>query len=74
VFVDETEGTMRADRIDVSWDTEKSAWLVRIISGEEVIRRHCNFPQNADDQTLTSAAEKTAKDEGYEGGTVNIRR
>jgi hypothetical protein len=68
------EGIMQADRIDVSWDTAKSAWLVRITSGEEVIRRHCNFPQNADDQTLKSAAQKTAKDEGYDDGTVNIRR
>jgi hypothetical protein len=57
---------MRADRVELSWDAAKSSWLVRIESGEEVIRRHCNLPKNADDQTLRSAAQKTVQDEGYE--------
>jgi hypothetical protein len=67
---------MRADRVEVSWDAAKSKWLVRIQSGEEVIRRHCNVPRNADDQTLRAAAEKTVLDEGYEapGAAVTIRR
>ena len=30
---------MRADRVEVTWDKSKSNWLVRITSGEEVIRR-----------------------------------
>lgn len=68
------EETMQADRIDVSWDQAKSNWLVRITSGEEVIRRHCNGAQNADDQTLRAAALKTAQDEGYEAAAVNIQR
>ncbi|HLV95972.1 MAG TPA: hypothetical protein VKS44_12330 [Candidatus Acidoferrales bacterium] len=65
---------MRADRVEVSWDDDKSKWLVRIASGEEIIRRHCDLPRNADDQTLRTAAQKTATDEGYEIGTVDIRR
>jgi len=65
---------MQADRVDVSWDQGKSSWLVRIASGEEVIRRHCSMPKDADEQSLRSAAQKTARDEGYEGGVINIQR
>jgi hypothetical protein len=65
---------MRADSVDVSWDQGKSNWLVRITSGEEVIRRHCDAPKNADEQSLRAAAQKTAADEGYEVSTVNIQR
>jgi hypothetical protein len=68
------EETMQADRIDVSWDQAKSNWLVRITSGEEVIRRHCGGAKNADDQTLRAAALKTAQDEGYDAAPVNIQR
>ncbi|HEY1526809.1 MAG TPA: hypothetical protein VGH51_11275 [Candidatus Angelobacter sp.] len=57
---------MRADRAEVSWDAEKSKWLVRIAVGEEVIRRYCNLPQNAGQQDLRIAAQKTLHDEGYE--------
>lgn len=67
---------MRADKVEVSWDNAKSAWLVRIQSGEEVIRRHCKAPKDADDKTLRANAEQTVKDEGYEpdGAVVTIRR
>jgi hypothetical protein len=65
---------MRADRVEVSWDNNESKWLVRIASGEEVIRRHCDLPKDADEQTLRSAAQKTARDEGYETDGINIRR
>jgi len=65
---------MRADRVDVSWDKDKSNWLVRITSGEEVIRRHCSAPKNADEQSLRTAAQKTLQDEGYETATINIQR
>jgi hypothetical protein len=57
---------MRADRAEVSWDAEKSKWLVRIAVGEEVIRRYCDLPQNAGQQDLRIAAQKTLHDEGYE--------
>jgi hypothetical protein len=57
---------MHADRVEVSWDPGKSKWLVRIQSGEEVIRRHCKMPKDADEQALRTAAQKTVQDEGYE--------
>jgi hypothetical protein len=70
------EQTMRADRVELSWDPAKSQWLVRIQNGEEVIRRHCKTPKDADEQTLRSAAAKTVQDEGYEldPATVSIHR
>lgn len=55
-----------ADHAEVSWDTEKSQWLVRIHIGEEVIRRHWKAPKGAAPQTLQNDAVKTAKDEGYD--------
>jgi hypothetical protein len=63
---------MRADHVEVSWDAAKSKWLIRIESGEEVIRRHCDAPKNADDQILRSAAQKTVEDEGYEADPSQI--
>ena len=57
---------MTADLVEVSWDTEKSKWLIRITEGEEVTRRHCDLPRNADEQSLRTAAQKTVQDEGYE--------
>ena len=63
---------MRADRVEVSWDGSKSKWLVRIQSGEEVIRRHCDLPPDAGEQALQQAAQKTLRDEGYEVDGVPI--
>jgi hypothetical protein len=66
---------MTADRVEVSWDPGKSKWLVRIKSGEEVIRRYCDASRNADEQTLRAAAEKTVHDEGYAPAeNITIRR
>jgi hypothetical protein len=67
---------MHADRVEVSWDAGKSKWLVRIQSGEEVIRRHNSLAKTADEQTLRSAAQKTLADEGYEvdAPQVSIQR
>jgi hypothetical protein len=67
---------MRADRVELSWDAAKSNWLVRIESGEEVIRRHCKMPKDADEQALRSAAKKTVQEEGYEPDVaeLSIRR
>ena len=67
---------MRADRVEVSWDGEKSSWLVRIVTGEEAIRRHCQAPKNAGEQTLRAVAKKTLQDEGYDpdAGEISIRR
>ena len=67
---------MRPDHVEVSWDTAKSKWLIRIESGEEVIRRYCDAPKNAGEQTLRSAAQKIVADEGYEVDPlqINLRR
>ncbi|MFZ0335498.1 MAG: hypothetical protein WAN10_18420 [Candidatus Acidiferrales bacterium] len=67
---------MLADSVDVSWDPEKSKWQVQITVGEEVVRRHCDLPKNADDQTLRAAAQKTVADEGYEAdpSIISINR
>jgi hypothetical protein len=67
---------MRADRVELSWDPTKSNWLVRVVSGEEVIRRHCSLPKDADQQALRSAVTQTLRDEGYdpEVSSVNIQR
>jgi hypothetical protein len=63
---------MRADRAEVSWDAAKSKWLIRIVAGEEVVRRHSDAPKDAGEQTLRSAAQKTVADEGYELDAANI--
>ncbi len=63
---------MRADRVEVTWDKSKSDWLVRITSGEEVIRRHCKIPKDSDDQRLRSMVQKALQDEGYEPDPIRI--
>jgi hypothetical protein len=65
------EVVMRADRVEVTWDEDKASWLVRIVNGEEVIRRHCKLAKNAAQQTLRSAVQKTLADEGFEPELVN---
>jgi hypothetical protein len=57
---------MRADRAEISWDTEKAKWVIRISAGEEVIRRYCSLPQTASEMDLRAAAQTTLRDEGYE--------
>ncbi len=70
------EANMRADQVEVSWNEAKSSWLVRIVAGEEAIRRHSDLPKSADDASLRSAAESIVKDEGYEMDTsaITVRR
>ena len=63
---------MRADRAEVSWDTSKAKWLVRIQAGDEVIRRPLKLDKNADEQALRSAANQTVSDEGYEADAAQI--
>lgn len=63
---------MRPDHVTVSWDATNSKWLIRIEVGEEVVRRHCDAPRNADEQTLRAAARKTVEDEGYEVNLADI--
>ncbi|MGH9775047.1 MAG: hypothetical protein ACRD50_08890 [Candidatus Acidiferrales bacterium] len=67
---------MRADKVEVSWDTGKKKWLVRIQAGDEVIRRYTAEPKDAAEQALRTTAQQTVKDEGYElnGAQVTICR
>jgi hypothetical protein len=56
---------MKADRVEISHDDQGKRWLIRIRVGEEVIRRHCDAPKDADESTLRGLAAKTVSDEGY---------
>ena len=66
------EVAMRADRVEVTWDKSKSNWLLRIISGEEVIRRYSKVAKDADEQTLRSMVQKALQDEGYEPDPISM--
>jgi hypothetical protein len=57
---------MRVERVEVSWDAEHAKWSVRIVAGEEVIRRRSNVPKSTDEPTLRVAAAQMVRDEGYE--------
>jgi len=63
---------MRVDRVEVSWDADRRKWLLRIQTGEEVIRRYWPVPKDADEQTLRSAVKKVVQDEGYEPEPAHI--
>jgi hypothetical protein len=63
---------MKADRVEVSRDTQKNRWLIRIKVGEEVIRRHSDEAKDADEAKLRSAAIKAAADEGYTVDPANV--
>jgi hypothetical protein len=66
------EAAMRADQVEVSWDAGKAKWLVRIVNGEEVIRRYCSLPKNADEKAVAAAARQTVQDEGYEADAALV--
>jgi hypothetical protein len=63
---------MRADFAEMSWDTSKGKWLLRMGIGDEVIRRHCKNAQDANESDLRAVAEKTVVDEGYEIDSAKI--
>ena len=65
---------MQADLVELSWDSSKANWLVRIEAGEEVVRRHLDLPRDTPEPTLRAAAKKIAEDEGYEASNFNIAR
>lgn len=68
---------VKADKAEVLWDDKKGQWLVRIQTGEEVIRRHFkDAKQDATDDALRALAVSTATDEGYElsSETVTVTR
>lgn len=56
---------LKADRVEISRNESRKNWLIRIQIGDEVIRRYCDDPANADQDTLRTAAIKTVADEGY---------
>jgi hypothetical protein len=64
---------MRADEVEASWDPAKNKWLLRIRTGEEVLRRYCDAPKNAEEETLKSVARKTLVDEGYEPDPAELK-
>ena len=57
---------LHAELAEVTWDSGKSKWLVRIHVGDEVIRRYWKGSKDADAETLRTDAVKIAKDEGYD--------
>jgi len=63
---------LHAERAEVSWDRDKSKWLVRIHIGDEVIRRYWKASKDADPEALRTDAVKTAKDEGYDLAGDNV--
>jgi hypothetical protein len=73
---EKAEEAMNADQVEISWNEAKSSWAVRIVAGEEAVRRHTDLPKSVDDASLRAAAEKVVKDEGYEFDTaaITIRR
>src|SRR5262249_29057027 len=73
LHIDFREVSMRADQVEASWDPGKNKWLFRIRIGEEVIRRYCDAPKNAEDATLTSVAQTTLLDEGYDADPKELK-
>lgn len=68
---------VRASDAEVVWDAEKKHWVVRIRSGEEVVRRPCkNGKQDLGDDELRSLAVETAHEDGYElaSDAVTVKR
>ncbi len=59
---------IKADRAQVSWDTQKKKWSVRIQVGEEVVKRSPDKgpARDAGDEQLRSMAVDTAHGDGYE--------
>jgi hypothetical protein len=63
---------VKVDNAEFSWDQSARKWLLRIKIGEEVIRRQCPAPKDADDAQLRSLAEKSIRDDGYEADSTPI--
>lgn len=57
----------KADNAQVTWETQKKSWQIRIRVGAEVIRRPAaNTAADAAEEALRSMAVKVAQDEGYD--------
>ncbi len=58
---------LRADRAKVDWNSGKKRWEVRILVGEEVIKRPIDqHVADSGEAALKQLAVETARDEGYE--------
>jgi hypothetical protein len=65
---------IQADGAEVRWDEQKKNWIVRIVVGEEVIRRPlAKAAHDTPDDSLRSTASKTAEDEGYTLATSAVK-
>jgi hypothetical protein len=64
---------VRADQVEASWDSGKRKWLLRICVGEEVVRRYCDAPKDAQEETLRTLAQTTLRDEGYEPEPAELK-
>jgi hypothetical protein len=68
---------VHANDAEVVWDEQKKDWIVRIRTGEEVIRRPCKKgSHDLSDEELRSLAIQTAHDDGYElvPDSVRVKR
>jgi len=64
---------LKADNLEVTWESQKRAWQVRIQAGEEVVKRPiAGASRDADEATLRSLAIQTAQDDGYDGASAAI--
>ena len=64
---------LKADKAVVNWEPAKKHWVVRLQSGEEVIKRPAKkTPRDANDDLLRSLAVTTAKDEGFELDAASV--
>jgi hypothetical protein len=58
---------LQADGVKVEWNPAKKHWEVRILVGEEVIKRAMEKqPADANEVSLKELAVTIARDEGYE--------
>lgn len=58
---------LKADRVKVEWNSGKKRWEIRIIVGEEVIKRPIDQRvADTGEAALKQLAIATARDEGYE--------
>jgi hypothetical protein len=58
---------LQADSVKVEWNSSKKRWEVRILVGEEVIKRPIDqHLTDTSEAALKELAVATARDEGYE--------
>jgi hypothetical protein len=68
---------LKADKAVVNWEPAKKHWVIRLQSGEEVIKRPApKTPRDANDDLLRTLAISTAREEGFDldAGSVTVAR